>query len=55
MTILTKTGAEHDLMFNKLTSETGVLNKCLWLAAALGVTKIIVTITTNSGTLCCAT
>ena len=35
--------------------EAGLLNKCLCLAAALGVTKFIAIIAMNSVTLCCAT
>jgi hypothetical protein len=34
-----KAGAKHDLLFNKLTSEAGSLNKSLCLAPAFGVTK----------------
>jgi hypothetical protein len=36
-------------MFNKPTSEAGLLNKHLCLAGALGVTKFIAIIATNFG------
>ncbi len=35
--------------------KAGLLNKRLWLTAALGVTKFIDIIATNSVTLCCTT
>ncbi len=34
-----KAGAKHDLLFNKLTSEAGSLNKILCLAPGFSVTK----------------
>jgi hypothetical protein len=37
----------HELLFNKLTPEAGLLNKSSSLAAALGVTKFITVIATN--------
>jgi|APCry1669189534_1035231.scaffolds.fasta_scaffold425833_1 hypothetical protein len=42
-------------MFNKATSEAGLLNKKLHLAAAFGVTEFITAITMILVTLCCAT
>jgi hypothetical protein len=34
-----KASAKHDLLFNKLTSDAGSLNKSLCLALGFGVTK----------------
>jgi hypothetical protein len=42
-------------MFNEPTSEAGSLNKCSFLAHALGVTKFIAIIAMFLITLCCAT
>ncbi len=53
--ITPKAGAKHEHLFNQLASEAGLLNKCLCLALALGVTKLIAIVTVNSVTLCCAT
>jgi hypothetical protein len=50
-----KAGAKHELLFNKLASEAGLLNKSSHLAAALGVTKLIKIISMFWVTLCCAT
>jgi hypothetical protein len=37
-----KAGADHELSFNKLASEAGLLNKKLNLTGALGVTRFLV-------------
>jgi hypothetical protein len=42
------------LMSAKLVSEEGLLNKCLGLAAALSVTKVITIIAMNLVTHCCS-
>ncbi len=50
-----KAGAKHELWFNELASETGLLNEGPCLAHALGVTKFISMIYIILVTLCCAT
>jgi hypothetical protein len=42
-------------MFNKPTSEAGLLNKSSCLAAALGVTKFVIVTDKILTTLCCST
>jgi hypothetical protein len=42
-------------MFSKPTSESGLINKSLCLAPALGVTKLIIATDMIWVTLCCAT
>jgi hypothetical protein len=37
-----KAGAEHELSFNKLASDAGLLNKRLNLTGTLGVTRFLV-------------
>ncbi len=50
-----KGAAKPELLFNKPTSEAGLLNKGLYFAPALGVTKFIIVIDMSLLTLCCAT
>jgi hypothetical protein len=50
-----KAGAKYELLFSKLASEAGLLNKSSCLAPALGVTKFIITTDIILVTLCCAT
>ncbi len=49
-----KAGAKHELLFNKLKPEAGLLNKKSCLAAALGATEFITVIVMILVTLCCA-
>ncbi len=50
-----KAAAKHELLFNKLVSEVGLLNKSSHFAPTLGVTKFITIIAMNLVTLCFAT
>jgi len=50
-----KAAAKHELFFNKLTSEAGLLNESSSFAPALGVTKLIIVKYVILITLCCAT
>ncbi len=50
-----KVRAKYELLFNKLASEAGLLNKCSCLARALGVTKFIIVSDMILVTLCCPT
>jgi hypothetical protein len=50
-----KAAAKHRLLFNKLASEAGLLNKFSCLARALGVTKFTNVKAMILVTLCCAT
>ncbi len=49
-----KVAAKCELLFNKPSSEAGLLNKILRFAVALVVTKFIMVISLNLFTLCCA-
>ncbi len=50
-----KAGAKRELLYNKLASEVGLLNKSSHLAPTLGVAKFITIIAMNLVTLCFAT
>ncbi len=50
-----KAGAKHELLFNELPSEAGLLNKSSCLAAALRVAKFIAIIAVFLVACCCAT
>ena len=50
-----KAGAKRELLYNKLASEVGLLNKSSCLAPTLGVNKFIIVTDVILVTLCCAT
>jgi hypothetical protein len=52
--VASKAGAKRELLFNKLASEAGFLNKSSCFAAALGVTKFTIASDMPLATLCCA-
>ncbi len=49
-----KAVTKHDVLYNELSSDVGLLNKSSCLAAALGVTTFVTVLALNLVTLCCA-
>jgi hypothetical protein len=48
-----KAATKHDVLYNKLSSDVGLLNKSSCLAALLGVTTFVTVLGMTLVTLCC--